>query len=139
MLSYYLVVFTLIFFSCREKKNLCLFFIFTISSSISTLLGDAISSPSLFYQCMFVAEIITIGVLLLTFSVHMSKSAVGVYTVSAIWNMFCFFATDPVTITWISYHYENINTILFELLVCILLANTPWAINFSNRLKEENK
>ncbi len=136
MFSYYLVVFTLISLSFRERRTLCLGLLFILSLLLGANdVGDSATSNYIFYLYMTITEIFLLVTSLLLYNLHESKATLLLFAVSLLVHAVGAFEINPLIQLLLDTHYELINTLLFEVMIGILIANTSWAINLSDKLK----
>ncbi len=136
MFSYYLVVFTLILLSFRERRVFCLGLLCILNLiCIPLIVGSLYTDNSTFYVYTSLLEVLFLGLATITYPLHEGKGVIFLFSASLLLNLIGAFDSDVMVQQLIDTHYELINTLLFEVMIGILIANTSWAINLSDKLK----
>ncbi len=136
MLQYYVTIFTVLLFFFRERRVLCIGILALVNCLVAPyLIPLCMNMGGSFYEGALLIELTTLLLLSLTYSIHKSKGTIYLFLVAVSINAIGAYDLNPLIQTFMYENYEIINTLLFEGVFCLLIANTSWAINLSAKSK----
>ncbi len=136
MFHYYITVFTILLFSFRERRIVCLGVLALINCMVAPyLIPLYMSGGGGFYEGALLIEISFLLLAGITYSIHESKGVLILFAVSISINLIGAYDTNPLVQSVIDSNYERLNIMLFEAMIGIIVVNTTWAINLSAKLK----